>query len=84
MNCKMTIYFGEILFRVSMSIYINHFHLGGGGGGERGVCKIFGFWCSQYVPQYVPYSNHSNNPFYCEARLINQVIEEIRTSIIGL
>jgi hypothetical protein len=78
MNCKMTIYFGEILFRVSMSIYINHFHLGRGGG--RDVCKIFGFWCSQYVP----YSNHSNNPFYCEARLINQIIEEIRTSIIGL
>lgn len=38
MNCKMTIYFGEILFWVSMSIYINHFHLGGGG---EGMCVRF-------------------------------------------
>jgi hypothetical protein len=39
MNCKMTIYFGEILFWVSMSIYINHFHLGGWG--EEGMCVRF-------------------------------------------
>lgn len=65
MNCKMTIYFGEILFWVSMGMYINHFHLGGMS------VRFLDFGVPNMFLKLFPYSNHSNNPFYCEARLVS-------------
>jgi hypothetical protein len=53
MNCKMTIYLGEIfILGFNGYIYINHFHLGGGGGG-MGV-RFLDFVVPNMFPKLFP------------------------------
>ncbi len=47
----------------------------GGARGGMGV-RFLDFGVPNMFPKLFPIVIHSNNPFYCEARLVNQIIQE--------